>query len=183
LFIFDVGSISNIWSPWRIAYYVLLLLAPALTFVPVGLRLEWPFFGPYAVLGWAGLGYVLAFVPLPEEVSAEAVAGPVVPETLLLIWYIFPLIFVVSTTILAPLAYAVGLKLFTSRTHQRDLLRAWREAGLLSIYLVGLAIGRSLGLLSWPIALLSLLFLALVEALFLARKGGEIREQSQRPFE
>jgi hypothetical protein len=163
LFIFDIGS-SSPADPWRIAYYVLLILAPAITFVPIAFRLRWHFFGPYAVVGWAAFGYLLAFVHPPVQV----LTGDRSPLTA---WYFFLVLLVVWTTVLAPLAHTIGLRLFTSRTHQRDLLRSWREAGLLSFYLVGLAIGRSLGLLTWPIALLSLLLLALVEALFLARKG------------
>ncbi len=172
LLIFDVSAIADLWAPWRIAYYLLLLLAPALTFVPIGLRLGWPLFGPYAVLGWAGLGYIIAFVPLPPILYEQVQVGPTDPETLVQVWYFFPLLFIALTTILAPLSYAIGLRIFTSRMHRRDLLRAWREAGLLSLYLVGLAIARSMGLLTWPIALLSFFLVALAEALFLARKGG-----------
>lgn len=163
LFIFDIGSTPS-GDPWRIVYYVLIFLAPAITFVPLSLHLRWYFFGPYAVLGWASFGYILAFVPPPVRV----LSGDRSPLTA---WFFFLDLLVVWSTVLAPLAHAIGVRLFTSRTHQRDLLRAWREAGLLSVYLVGLAIGRSLGLLTWPIALLSLLLLTLVEALFLARKA------------
>lgn len=163
LFIFDVGAIPNLWDPWRIIFYVLLLLAPALTFVPIALRLEWYFFAPYAVLGWAVWGYLLAFLPPPLGVLTQR-------QSPLAIWYFFLDLFVVLSTILAPLAHVVGLRFLSSRTHQRDFARAWREAGLLSLYLVGLAIARSLELITWPIALLGLLFLVLVEALFLARK-------------
>jgi hypothetical protein len=163
LFIFDVGAIPSAWDPWRIAFYFLLLLAPAITFIPISQWLGWRFFGPYATLGWAAFGYLLAFVRPTAVLLEEA--------PLLSLWYFFLVLFVVLTTILAPLAHTIGLRLFTSRTHQRDLMRAWREAGLLSLYLVGLAIGRGSGLLNWPIALLSLLFLVLVEALFLARKA------------
>ena len=108
--------------------------------------------------------YLLAFSPPPEAVRTGRLST-------LYIWYFFLVLFAVLTTILTPVAYAVGMRLFTSRTHRRDLLRAWRESALISFYLVGLVIGRSLGMLTWPIALLSLLFLALVEALFLARKA------------
>lgn len=170
LFIFDVGAFADPGHPWRIVYYVLLLLAPSLTFIPLAVRWGWPLFAPYAVLSWIALGYLLAFVDPPAYILDEIVAGPASPQTLLNVWYIFPLLFALLTTILAPLAYAAGLRLFTSRTHRRDLARAWREAGLLSLYLVGLAIGRSLGILTWPITLLGFLFLALVEALSLARR-------------
>lgn len=164
LFIFEVGAIPNPWDPWRIVFYALLLLAPALTFVPLALQLRWTFFAPYAVLGWAALGFLLAFVHPPLGV----LSGQTSP---LSVWYFFVVLFVVLTTLLAPLAHLIGLRFLTSRTHQRDTLRAWREAGLLSLYIVGIAIARSLGLITWPIVLLGLLFLALVEALFLARKA------------
>lgn len=162
LFIFDIGAVPSASDPWRIAFYFLLLLAPAITFLPVSHWLGWRFFGPYAIVGWAALGFLLAFVRPTKVLLGEA--------PLLSLWYFFLALFVALTTLLAPLAYLVGLRLFTSRTHRRDLVRAGREAGLLSLYLVGLAIGQGSGLLNWPIALLSLLFLALVEALFLARK-------------
>jgi len=171
LFFFDVGSSSSFWDPWRIVFYILLLLAPALTFVPIGLRLKWPFLGPYAVVGWAAFGYLLAFTGLPVDVRDAVEIGPASLQVLLRVWYFFPVLFVVVTSVLAPLAYAAGLRIFTSRMHRRDTFRAWREAGLLSLYLVGLGVGRSLSMLTWPIALLSLLLLALVEALFLARKA------------
>lgn len=164
LFIFEVGAIPNPWDPWRIVFYVLLLLAPTLTFVPIALRFEWYLLGPYAVLGWAVFGFLLAFLPPPLAVLTQR-------QSPLVVWYYFLDLFVVLTTILAPIAHVVGLRFLSSRAHQRDFVRAWREAGLLALYLVGLAIARNLGLITWPIALLGLLFLVLVEALFLARKG------------
>ncbi|MBN1485840.1 MAG: hypothetical protein JXA37_14090 [Chloroflexia bacterium] len=164
LFIFQVGAISNPADPWRIAFYVLLILAPGITFFPVGIWLGWRPFALYAVLSWAAFGYLLAFSPPPTAVLTGL-------RTPFAVWYFFLALFAVCTTVLTPLAHAVGLRLFSSRTHQRDLLRAWREAALLSFYIVGLALARSLGLLTWPIALLSLLFMALLEALFLARKA------------
>lgn len=164
LFIFEVGAIPDLGDPWRIVFYVLLLLAPGLTFVPMALRLRWYLFAPYAVLGWAGLGFLLAFVPPPLAVLAQR-------QSPLAVWYYFLALFIVLTTILAPIAHVAGLRFISSRTHQRDFVRAWREAVLLSLYLVGLAIARHLGLITWPIALLGFLFLVLVEALFLARKG------------
>ncbi len=170
LFFFNIGAVTGFWDPWRLVFYALLLLTPAATFVPLSLWLRWYFYGPYAVLGWAAFGYLMAFVPLPAALEQEVRTGPASPATLLQGWYWFVVLFVVCTTLLAPLAHLVGLRFLTSRTHQRDLLRAWREAGLLSLYIVELAVTRSLGQLTWPIALLSLLLLVLVEALFLARK-------------
>jgi len=164
LFIFDIGSYPALLDPWRVAFYVILLLAPAITFFPMAGWLGWRFFGPYAVVSWATWGYMLAFLPPPDAV----LLGRLSP---LYVWYFFLALFAVSTTILTPLAYTIGQRLFSSRRHQRDLMRAWREAVLLSLYLVSLALGRSLGLLTWPIALLSLLLMALVEAMFLARKA------------
>jgi hypothetical protein len=164
LFIFEVGAIKNPWDTWRIIFYVLLLLAPTLTFVPIALRLQWYFFAPYAILGWASFGFLLAFVQPPLAVLTQH-GSP------LQVWYFFLALFVVLTTILAPMAHVIGLRFLSSRTHQRDIVRTWREAGLLALYLVGMAIARNLGLITWPIVLLGLLFLALVEALFLARKA------------
>jgi hypothetical protein len=163
LFVFNVGEVVNPWDPWRLVFYGLLLLAPAITFVPIGLRIQWPYLGPFAVISWAAFGYLLTFVNPP----AAILTGKQSP---LDAWYFFAALLAVLLTLLAPIAYTVGLRLLRSRTHQHDVARAWREAGLLSVYLVGIAIGRSIGLLTWPIALLSLLFLCLVEALFLARK-------------
>lgn len=163
LFVFDIGSSSGS-DPWRIAYYALILLAPAITFTPIALRFRWPWFVPYAIVAWAAWGYLLAFVrPAPEILAGE--------RSPLSAWYFFLVLLAVLTSVLAPLAHWIGLRFLVSRTHRRDWVRAWREALLLSLYLVGLALGRSLGLLTWPIALLSLLLLVLVEALFLARKG------------
>jgi hypothetical protein len=164
LFVFEVGAIPNPWDPWRIVFYFLLLLAPALTFVPMALRLKWYFFAPYAVVGWAVFGFLLAFIPPPLAVLTQR-------QSPLAVWYYFLDLFVVLTTILAPIAHVAGLRFLSSRAHQRDFARAWREAGFLAFYIVGLAIARNLGLITWPIILLGLLFLVLVEALFLARKG------------
>jgi hypothetical protein len=164
LFIFDVGAIKNPWDPWRIVFYVLLPLAPVLTFIPIALRLKWYFLAPYAVVGWTAFGFLLAFVRPPLTILTQH-------ESPLSVWYFFLDLFVVLTTILAPIAHFIGLRFLTSRMLQHDFVRAWREAGLLALYLVGMAIARSLGLITWPIVLLGLLFLALVEALFLARKA------------
>ncbi len=163
LFVFDIGS-SAANDPWRIAYYALILLAPAITFTPIALRFRWPWFVPYAIVAWAAWGYLLAFVrPAPEILMGE--------RSPLSVWYFFLALFAVCASVLAPLAHWIGLRFLVSRAHRHDWVRAWREALLLSLYLAGLALGRSLGLLTWPIALLSLLLLVLLEALFLARKG------------
>ncbi|MGC8875316.1 MAG: hypothetical protein ACP5SI_12835 [Chloroflexia bacterium] len=163
LFVLDVGSSSRS-DLWRIAYDVVIFLAPAITFTPLALRFRWPWFAPYAIIAWAAWGYLLAFVrPAPEILMGE--------RSPLSTWYFFLVLLAVLTSVLAPLAHWIGLRFLVSRTHRHDWVRPWREALLFSLYLVGLAVGRSLGLLTWPIALLSLLLLVLVEALFLARKG------------
>src|SRR5690242_21127845 len=62
IFLLNTGQ-YDFWFPGRIVVYVLLLIAPALTFMPIGRVLEFPLYGYWAVISFALFGYLLAFVP------------------------------------------------------------------------------------------------------------------------
>lgn len=159
LLVVDVGAIRHPGHPLRLLTYVLLCLAPALTFFPLGRMMLLRTFGVEATLSWAGLLGILAFVPpgvagLPGYMAALA------------------LLFGASAAIFLPLGYALGFRLLSLRAHRRDTVRARREAYLAALFVVLVAAMNVGGFLNLLNAVLLALILALVEAFALARKPG-----------
>lgn len=155
----NVGMLEGFGHPLRILYYVLVLLAPALTFFPLGRLMSLRSFGFEATTSWSGLLLLITFVS-PE---AAGLPGYLAFLTLL---------FGAVAAVLLPLGYALGFKLLTLRAHRRDTGRARREAYLGALFVVlslAMHMGGFYNLLN---ALLLIGILALVESFALARKPG-----------
>src|SRR4051812_9505466 len=106
IFLLNTGQ-YGFWFPGRIVVYVLLLLAPALTFMPIARILEFPLYGYWAVASFALFGYVLAFVPSDPAKGWSSNTGGL---GLLLIS-----LFMVTITIFLPIFYRLGFKLFSRK--------------------------------------------------------------------
>ena len=149
-------------APLRVLFYVAVLLAGLLTFLPVERRLELSGLTLEGVGGTALLCYALAFVPPP---SGWLFSLPDLPVYLLLLLALFW-----SASALAmPLVYALGGALFRARAHQLDLRRVRRqahEAGALVTLIAALA---ALRVFTWVSLLLLVLILVIGELLFLSR--------------
>lgn len=159
LFSENVGALGNLFHPLRLAYYALSVVAPALTFFPLGRLMRLRTYGFEATLFWAALVSMLTFV------SPESGGLPIYMLFLLLL-------FGAVSAVVMPLGYALGARLLTLRVHRRDTTRARREAYLAGLF-VALSAAMNMGGFYNPLnALLLLLILALVESFALARKPG-----------
>lgn len=165
IFMLNTGQ-YDFWFPGRIVVYVLLLVAPALTFMPIGRVLEFPLYGYWSVVSFVIFGYVLAFVPSDPDKGWAANAGGL---GLLLLS-----LFMVTVTIFLPIFYRLGFKLFSRKVEQYDLSRARREAVLAGLCVLLLAFLRMVGALNLLIAFAMVLAFIVFEMLILSRNYGRV---------
>jgi hypothetical protein len=163
IFLLNVGD-YDFWFPGRIMAYVLLLIAPALTFMPIGQALEFHFYGYWAVMSWAIFGYTLAFVPTEPELGWNANTGAVGVMLISL--------FMVVVTVSLPLFYRLGFRLFSRKVEQYDLGRARREAVLMGAYVLLIAFLRIVGAATLLNGVTLLLAFIVLELLILTRNVG-----------
>jgi len=145
----------------RVIFYVLVLAAGLLTFVPTQRQLRLPGLTLEGIAGTFLLLYTLAFLPPPTGWLLDLPDLPV--------YLIFAAAtFWTSSAIGLPLIYALGTRIFRQRARQYDLRRARRqshEIGALVALCVGLAGLRVLTMVG--VALL-VLILFVAELLFLS---------------
>ena len=141
-------------------------LAAALTFVPIQLRMALPGIGWQSIVGWALLGYLLAFVPAPTGWLLDL---PDLPVYLLLFFAMFYTV----TAAMVPLTYLLGQRFYKLRIHRLDVGRARRQAYEIGLLIVVALVMAGLRVLS-PITfgLLALVML-LTEALLLSQVQPE----------
>lgn len=163
IFMLNAGDYPEFWFPARAVVYVLLLVAPALTFMPMGRALGSRFYGYWSVLSWAAFGFIFAFMPPDPTRSRDENFGALVALLICL--------FAVLVSVFLPICYAVGLKVFAnaSRPARYDLRRATREAFLLALYVLLVGGMQLLGNLSWLYAVLLLFIIIIIELLVLSR--------------
>lgn len=152
--------------PPRLAVPLVWMLAAALTFVPVQLRLGIPGVGWQGMLGWGLLGYLLAFVPAPSD---WLLGLPDLPVYLLLFFAVFYSV----TSAMLPLTYLLGQRFYKLRIHRLDVGRARRQAYEIGLLVVATLVMASLRVLS-PITFgLLALVVVLTEALLLSQVQPE----------
>ncbi|MEI6044781.1 MAG: hypothetical protein WCS37_10530 [Chloroflexota bacterium] len=163
IFLLNVGDYAEFWFPARVITYALLLIAPTLTFMPMGRALGIPLYGYWSVVSWAAFGFVFAFLTPDPTRSRDENWGLLI---LLLIC-----LFAVVVSLFLPIFYAVGTTIFAnaSRPARYDLRRAMREAVMLGFYFLLVAFMQLLGNLAWLQALLLLLIVVTIELLILSR--------------
>ncbi|HMO59668.1 MAG TPA: hypothetical protein PKA05_19145 [Roseiflexaceae bacterium] len=166
LLIGDIGALPDPIAPARLFFYLLVLLAAALTFAPIERQLGLHGLTSEGMLGMLLLVYTIAFVPAPV---GWLLAPPDAPVYLLLA---MALLLSVSAIAL-PIVFVTGQHLFRQRAQRYDVRRARRQAfeiGAFAALLVGMAGLRVLT----PIGIaLLLLILMTVELLFLSFTAAE----------
>lgn len=161
LFQLDVGNYDNFWFPGRVLAYVLLLIAPTLTFVPIGRAVGMRSYPYWTLVSWVVFGFVFVFVPSDPSAGAN---HNLVPLALLLVSF-----FAVMLSVFMPMFYAIGLRVFSKRTVRYDYGRAWREAIFLAGYIILMAFLSAVHNFNNLTAAVMFLILVVVELLFLAR--------------
>jgi hypothetical protein len=153
------SSIGDAWAVDRAVAYLLLFAAPLLIFLPLAAVLR---LGPLTLLGagsWALLGYVLIFVGAPDRTQADFFTY---------VAFLSLLFVALSSAFALPLA-ALSRRWLPAATASGGLVRAMREGGLLSLFVVALLAMSPLSVLNWLNAFLVFTVVALTEFFFLAR--------------
>lgn len=163
----NVGARSA-FDPWRLALYILLLMAPALTFVPLARWVAAPFFDIEAVAAWATLGFIVAVV--------EPADPPSLAQFLL---FLLPLT-VALATVASLASYLVGLRVYRDDPRRHDFVRARRQGYLAAIVLVAAMLLYSIGTLSPTSMALLIAIATLAEMFSLSRDGQRLRRHWQR---
>ncbi|HEX5692354.1 MAG TPA: hypothetical protein VFX76_20200 [Roseiflexaceae bacterium] len=145
----------------RVIFYVLVLAAGLLTFVPIQQRLRLPGLALEGVAGTALLFYTLAFVPPP---TGWLLALPDTPVYIVFI----AAVFWSSAAIALPPMYALGRWTFRQRARQYDLRRARRQAHEVGVLLAAIVALAGLRLLTPFGVALIVLILVVAEMLFLS---------------
>lgn len=164
--VWDVGSTPNFFAGERLLAYVVFILAPALTFLPLGRRLRIPLYDVEAVTAWSTLFFAITFISPGRN--------PSLMELLL-----FSVTLTMSlATVFTLISYAVGFRLLTRRSQRYDFVRARREGYLGAIFVVGCVLLASLTLLTAVnVAVLALIVMTL-EVLGLSWSGWLARSQA-----
>jgi hypothetical protein len=156
VFVVDAGSLPA--SDYRVpATMFLLLLAPALTFIPLARLLNAALYEVEGLLGWASFGFVLTFVT----------PGPSLTRTEFLI-FLLPLVVVIAT-IATLVSYAFGYRIYRGTAAQRDFLRARRQGYVVGLVVVALFLLHGIQVLSLVNGALLVTIAVLCEVVMLSR--------------
>lgn len=158
----DVGDRSA-FDPPRLLYYLLLLAAPMLTFVPLARWARAPFYDVEAIASWATLGFVVALVTPADP--------PTLGQFLL---FLLPLT-VALATVLTLVSYLAGLRVYRGDPRRHDFVRARRQGYLAAFVLVASMLLFSIGTLSPTSAVLLLVIAVLAEMFSLSRDSQRVR--------
>lgn len=166
----DVGAEHDFWAGRRLMAYGAFVLAPTLTFLPIGRLLRIPLYDLEAIVGWSTLAYVVTFVHPGERPSRAVLLLFLVTLTMSL------------ATIFTLVSYAVGLRLLTRRSQRYDFVRARREGYLVAMFIVGCLLLSLLDVLTAVNAALLALILMLLEV-FLLSRGPAPRQPAPAPLD
>lgn len=153
------AEVADVWAVDRVVAYLLLFAGPLFIFLPLCHLLG---LGPIWLLGagsWALLGFVLIFVRAPARHEADFLTYTA---------FLAVLFVALLSTLTVPMA-ALGKRIFPPATRVAEMVRAVRQGGLLSLFVVALLALSPLGVLNWLNALLLFTIVALLEFFFLAR--------------
>lgn len=156
VFAVDAGSLPA--SDYRVpATMILLLLAPALTFIPLARLLNVALYEVEGILGWASFGFVLTFVT----------PGTSLTRTEFLI-FLLPLVVVIAT-MASLVSYAFGYRIYRGTASQRDFLRARRQGYGVGLVVVALFLLHGIQVLSLVTGVLLVTIAVLCEVVMLSR--------------
>lgn len=167
---YDVGAVGDFTAYDRLLAYAVFILAPLLTFGPIGRTLRIPLYDLEAVVGWSTLIFVVTFFN----------PGDQPPLSMLLVFLIS--LMMSLATIFTLISYAIGYRLLTRRSQKYDFLRARREGYLFSMFLVGMALLHMLEVLTVVNGALLGLIVVLLE-LFLLSRGSPDRGRDRQARE
>jgi hypothetical protein len=157
----NIGADPDVFATERIIFYVLVLVAGLLSFVPAQRQLRLPGLVFEGVSGTFLLLYALAFVPPP---TGSLLSLPDIPVYVILLLALFWSV----SAIAMPLVYMLGKRLFRQRARQYDTRRSRRQAHEIGA-LVALAGGMAGLRVLTPLGfILLILILVVTEMLCLA---------------
>lgn len=118
---FGVSAERSVLAPVRVIFYLLVLVAALLTFVPMQRQLRVPGLALEGVAGAFLLMYALAFVPPPTD---WLLALPEMPVYVIFI----AALFYCASALALPFVYAISARVFQHRMQRYDMRRARRQA-------------------------------------------------------
>ncbi|NJP04647.1 MAG: hypothetical protein HC837_02935 [Chloroflexaceae bacterium] len=171
LFLVDLRAEPDPLAPQRLLFYVLVMTAGLLTFVPLEQRMGLSGITLQGVGGTALLLYILAFVPPPSQWLLSLPDLPVYGLIIVALFWS-------TSAIVLPFIYAASQQLFQQRARRLDLRRARRQAHEAGLLLACIAVLAGLGVFHWISLLLVVLIIFIAELLFLSRVKAEGTERS-----
>lgn len=162
LFLADLRSELNLLAPQRLFFYLLVLAAGLLTFMPVQMHMRLPHLTLEGVGGMALLLYTLAFVPPP---TGSLLSLPDLPVYVLFVTALFWS----ASALILPIMYAIGQRRFHERVRRMDFRRASRQAHEFGALVAATAVLAGLRVLTWVSLLLLTLIIITAEILFLSQ--------------
>lgn len=166
LLLADPGQLRGAGLGPRALVVLAWMLAAALTFVPIQLRMAIPGIAWQGIIGWGLLGYLLAFVPAPTGWLLDL---PDLPVYMLLFFAMF---YAISAAV-APLMFLLGRHVYRLRIHRLDVGRARRQGYEAGALIVATLIMAGLRVLTPGTFGLLLLVIVLTEALLLSQVQPE----------
>lgn len=154
-------------DPKVIGTFLLLLVAPGLTFIPIARALRATLFEVEGVAGWATFGFVFTFITPGNTLSRG--------EFLL---FLLPLTVVIAT-VATLVAYAFGYRIYRNTPFQRDFLRARRQGYIVGIVVVALFLLNGIQVLSLVTGVLLIVIAILCEVVMLSRARPAPARRSQ----
>ncbi len=161
LLLANLHAEADLLAPQRLLFYILVIGAGLLMFIPVEKTLRLPGLTVEGVGGTFVLLYTLAFVPPPTD---WLLALPDMPIYMLF----FAALFWTTSALLLPFVYALGQRFFRHRARRMDVRRARRQAYEIGALTTSIAMMASLGVLTWVSVLLVVLILVIAELMFLS---------------
>ncbi len=162
LLLTDMRTQADVVSWPRIIFMLLVLVASALTFVPIQQRMALPRLALEGIGGMALLCYTLAFVPPP---TGWLLSLPDTPVYLLLLVAAFWS----SSALNRPFLYALRLRIIKQRARRLDTREARRQSYEIGLVVVGVILLAGLRVLTWISGLLLVLIVLTLELFFLSR--------------
>lgn len=157
----QLGGEQDLLAPLRVIFYLLVIAAALLTFVPMQRVMRAPGLALEGVCGTLLLLYSLAFMPPPT--------APIffLPDLPVYVVFLGALLATVAAFAL-PLVHVVSKRIYRRRARQYDLRRAWRQAHEIGMLFAASGALAGLRILTPLAVLLVALILIVAETLFLA---------------
>lgn len=163
----NVGD-RTVFDPARLLFYLLLLAAPVLTFVPLARWAHAPFYDIEATVAWATLGFVVAIVTPADPPTLAQFLVCLLPLTVAL------------ATVATLVSYLVGLRVYRGDPRRNDFVRARRQGYLVALVLVASMLLFSVGTFSPTSAVLLVVIAVLAEMFALTRDDQRARRTTAR---